>query len=165
MTTHEFATPDPIHLPTLFELIDDSAETTLLAAELGYTPTDPFAVTATFETARGPVTWMFARELLLVGMLEPTGDGDVHIWPTLTARGRAAAMFDLCAPEGSALLRIDCAPLMQFLALTYACVAPGAEPAHLDVGALVDDILAWGDTLDSGAVKESASRSTEAPSE
>ena len=51
---------------------------------LTYDPQDPYAVALVFHTAEGDVTWMVARELLVVGAGSPTGDGDVMVWPALT---------------------------------------------------------------------------------
>ena len=68
------------------ELIDSTGAATPLETELSYDPADPFAVTATFLTVAGQVRWTFGRDLLIGGLFEPTGDGDVHVWPCLDNR-------------------------------------------------------------------------------
>ena len=68
------------------ELIDSTGAATPLETELSYDPRDPFAVTATFLTVAGQVRWTFGRDLLIGGLYEPTGDGDVHVWPCLDTR-------------------------------------------------------------------------------
>ncbi|MEJ7743255.1 MAG: SsgA family sporulation/cell division regulator [Nocardioidaceae bacterium] len=66
------------------ELIDATGAATPLAAELLYDKSDPYAVAACFRTGLDlPVRWVFARDLLAEGLYEPTGDGDVHVWPCL----------------------------------------------------------------------------------
>ena len=63
-----------------------------LSADFSYNPADPLAVAMTLSTVAGPVTWTFARELLIEGQYEPTGEGDVHVWPCLSPSGEAVVM-------------------------------------------------------------------------
>ena len=74
----------------LQELVDDVSR--LLAAP------------ATLEGVE--VCWTFARELLLDGQYEPTGDGDVHVWPCLSPRGDAVVIR---GPDGAEVGRGGCA--------------------------------------------------------
>src|SRR5690349_12653864 len=49
-----------------------------IVVDLEYDPSDPYAVRFTFHLpGDAPVTWVFARELLLDGISRPTGEGDV----------------------------------------------------------------------------------------
>ena len=49
-------------------------------------------MTASFHLAGGPVRWTFGRDLLSGGLCEPTGDGDVHVWPCVNDQGYAVAL-------------------------------------------------------------------------
>ena len=71
---------------------------------LHYDSADPFAVQATFRTGKGEgVCWVFARDLLTLGVHRPTGDGDVRVWPS-SAGGREVVYIGLNSPDGEALL-------------------------------------------------------------
>jgi hypothetical protein len=113
-----------------------------LTVTLGYDSTDPYAVSATMETASLRITWRFARDLLLGGLLEPTGDGDVHVWPCLDCHGRAALALELCSDSGDALLELPTEVVSTFLDSTLAVVPAGNESAHLDLDALLDELFA-----------------------
>ncbi len=108
---------------------------------LTYDPQDPYAVALVFHTAEGDVTWMVARELLVVGAGSPTGDGDVMVWPALTLELEDAVVIRLQAPGGRLVLRLGLAELDDFLARTLALVPLGTESDHLDLDALVADLL------------------------
>lgn len=60
-----------------------------LDAEVHDDPAAPLAVRTVIETISNPVRWTFARELILNGLFEPTGDGDLHVWPCLHTEGAA----------------------------------------------------------------------------
>jgi hypothetical protein len=111
-------------------------------AALGYDPTDPFAVTVTFHPDDLPVAWTFARCLLTDGLVEPTGDGDVHVWPCLDDEGLAIITVELCSPHGDALVEMPAADVVAFTDRMHAVVAEGDESAHQDVDALLAAILA-----------------------
>jgi hypothetical protein len=87
------------------ELIDAAGGATPLETELAYDPADPFAVSATFNTVAGQVRWTFGRDLLIGGLYEPTGDGDVHVWPCLDNDAHSVVMIELCSPDGEALVQ------------------------------------------------------------
>ncbi|RZI90636.1 MAG: SsgA family sporulation/cell division regulator, partial [Microbacterium sp.] len=76
-----------------------------LSADFSYNPADPWAVAMTLSTVTGPVTWTFARDLLIEGQYEPTGDGDVHVWPCLSPCGEAVVIVELDSPAGETLLQ------------------------------------------------------------
>ena len=104
---------------------------------LRYDSSDPFALTIAFQLSEGPVPWTFARDLLSTGLTEPTGDGDVHVWPGLDDEGFATVSIELCSPNGNALVELRTAEADLFMTRSHAVVAPGAESAHLDVDALI----------------------------
>ena len=60
-----------------------------VASQLTYDSGNPYALTIAFHVNESPVLWTFARELLSVGLTEPTGDGDVHVWPGNNDEGDA----------------------------------------------------------------------------
>jgi hypothetical protein len=123
------------------ELIDSTGCSTPLEAELQYDPCDPYAVTTVFMTGRSQVRWTFGRDLLVAGLYEPSGDGDVHVWPCLGADGHAVVIIELCSPDGEALVQARTGELSAFVERMNRTVAPGTESEHLDVDATIAAIL------------------------
>src|SRR2546430_15433147 len=53
-----------------------------LTASLCYRDDDPYAIRMSFHVGmEDPVEWLFARDLLAVGMQTPVGEGDGRGWP------------------------------------------------------------------------------------
>ena len=113
-----------------------------VGVELSYDPADPFAVAAVFDTGGEQVRWTFARDLLRLGLFEPAGDGDVHVWPSDDEGGDEVVILELCSPDGESTLQASAVALAGFLADTARAVPFGAESDHVDVDALVAAILA-----------------------
>ena len=90
------------------------------------------------------VRWVFARDLLAAGLYEPTGDGDVHVWPCLDARGRAVTIIELSSPDGEALMQARSDEVCEFLSRTEAIVPRGTEAGLMDVDTALGKILAAG---------------------
>jgi len=134
-------TPLTVTQPLMLELIDSSGSGTALQAELRYDPRDPYAVTAVFMTGATPVRWTFGRDLLIEGLYEPTGDGDVHVWPCLDADGRAVVIIELCSPDGEALVQARTGDLSTFVERMNQAVEPGSESDHLDIDAALASIF------------------------
>ena len=124
------------------ELIDSTGAATPLETELSYNSRDPFAMTATFMTVAGQVRWTFGRDLLIGGLYEPTGDGDVHVWPCLDNDAHSVVMIELCSPDGEALVQARTAEITSFVERMTAAVAPGSEAAHLDIDSAIAAIFA-----------------------
>jgi hypothetical protein len=124
------------------ELIDGTGSATPIQAELHYDPRDPYAMTAVFLTGDSEVRWTFGRDLLLEGISEPIGDGDVHVWPCMDADGRPVVLIELCSPDGEALVQARTGDLASFLDRVTAAVPPGAEPRLLDIDAALASIFA-----------------------
>jgi hypothetical protein len=122
-------------------LILDRATSRHIAAHLHYQHDDPIAVHLSFPAAisfeGGDVEWVFARDLLDLGLRFPSGDGDVRIWPCAPGR----AMIEICSPQGTALIEFPSAELRHFLQWAYAAVPAGEECAHLDMDTAIADIL------------------------
>lgn len=124
------------------ELIDPTGTVTPIDAELQYDPLDPYAVTTVFRTGTSTVRWTFGRELLSDGLYEPSGDGDVHVWPCLDSDGRAVVIIELCSPDGEALVQAKTGDLSTFVERMSRAVERGDESAHLDVDATIAAIFA-----------------------
>ena len=124
------------------ELIDANGHATPLEAELRYESADPYAIAACFDTGEARVRWVFARELLASGAYEPTGDGDVHVWPCLDARGRAVTIIELSSPDGEALMQARSDDVTEFLRRTESLVPSGSETHLIDVDEAIAQLLA-----------------------
>lgn len=111
-----------------------------LSAEFSYDPADALAVAMTLSTVAGPVTWTFARELLIEGQYEPTGDGDVHVWPCLSASGEAVVIVELDAPAGETLLQFPTRAVQDFVYASLETVPLGHE--EIDVDSWLEGLLA-----------------------
>ena len=59
--------------------------------------------------------WTFGRDLLCEGLYEPSGDGDVHVWPCLDSDGHAVVIIELCSPDGEALVQAKTGDLSVFV--------------------------------------------------
>ncbi|MGO4257975.1 SsgA family sporulation/cell division regulator [Marmoricola sp. RAF53] len=124
------------------EFVDAEGQSTPLDAEFEFDPADPFAVTILFKGEPVPVRWTFARELLIEGFYEPTGDGDVHVWPCLSASGRAVVILELISPSGEVLIQVSSRELSTFIHRMVAMVPPGTESDLLDLDATVAALFA-----------------------
>jgi hypothetical protein len=87
------------------------------------------------------VAWTFGRDLLIGGLVEPTGDGDVHVWTCLDERGLAALVVELCSPAGDALVQFRPDDVASFSERMLSAVPEGEEPAHLDIDAMIAEIM------------------------
>lgn len=126
------------------DLIDSTGTSTPIEAELQYDPRDPYAVTTVFMTGRSQVRWTFGRDLLTAGLYEPSGDGDVHVWPCLDSDGHAVVIVELCSPDGEALVQAKTGDLSAFVDRMSKAVVPGTESEHLDLDSTIAAIFAAG---------------------
>jgi hypothetical protein len=111
-----------------------------LVASLSYSIEDPYAVRCAFHAGLGkPVEWVFARDLLAVGIRRHEGAGDVRVWPS-GADGRVLCI-ELSSPLGEALFEAPATDVASFLAVTYRLVPKGQEPGHIDIDAELDSLL------------------------
>jgi len=133
--------PVTVTQPVTLELIDPTGTVTPIEAELQYDPRDPYAVTTIFMTGSSQVRWTFGRDLLTEGLYEPSGDGDVHVWPCLDSEGHAVVIIELCSPDGEALVQARTGDLSSFIDRMSAAVPRGTESEHLDVDAAISAIL------------------------
>jgi hypothetical protein len=136
--------PTTVEVETSLRLVAPDATSLPVRASLRYDPIDPYAVHVLFhaESAGGEaVGWSFARELLVAGLDEPAGIGDVRVWPWATPRGDFVALA-LSSPDGNALFEVPRSVLVRFLRRTYVVVPRGREADHLDVDTAVSRLLA-----------------------
>ena len=103
-----------------------------LSAEFRFDAADPWAVTMILSTVAGPVDWTFARDLLVEGQYEPTGDGDVHVWPCLSPSGEAVVIVELDSPSGETLLQFPTRAIQNFVYAALETVPLGAEEVDVD---------------------------------
>ena len=120
--------------------VDDEGCQANLDSDMVYDHRDPFAMSIVFKTLPA-VTWTFCRELLLTGMYEPTGDGDVHVWPCLSGDGEAVVIFEFCSPDGEVLVQAGQRECARFAERMLASVPQGEEPSHLDLDATIYQLL------------------------
>src|SRR3954471_20708744 len=111
--------------------VDAEVEHTLVA-EFVYDPADACAVTMVLQTVSGPVHWTFARELLVEGQYEPAGDGDVHVWPCLSAAGEAVGFLELSSPVGKTMLQFPARAVQEFVHSSVDAVPLGREQVDVD---------------------------------
>ncbi|HVW41914.1 MAG TPA: SsgA family sporulation/cell division regulator [Amycolatopsis sp.] len=109
-------------------------------SRLSYVGSEPFSVNIAFRTERGRwVEWTFARDLLVTGLTEPAGMGDVRVRPDLAA-DEDILILEIESPDGYALVEIEREDVERFLDAATAVVPIGAESEHFDVDAFIDEI-------------------------
>src|SRR4051812_22692210 len=84
----------------VLQCLDARGRTVDLPACFGYDPSDPWAVWITFPGPNDDVRWALGRDLLLQGLTDPAGEGDVQLWPSIDEDGRAAVVVEFCSPDG-----------------------------------------------------------------
>jgi hypothetical protein len=122
------------------QFVTMNGSATPVLSRLSFVGSEPFAVTIAFRTDRGAwVEWTFARELLVTGLVEPAGIGDVRIRPDLATHEDTVA-FEIESPEGYALVEIEREDVEDFLDRTLEIVPLGQESENFDVDAFIDEI-------------------------
>ncbi|GAA4660943.1 SsgA family sporulation/cell division regulator [Amycolatopsis dongchuanensis] len=105
-----------------------------------YVARDPYAVTLAFRTARGNwIEWCFARDLLVGGLSEPTGLGDVRVRPDL-AFEHEVLVIELESPDGYAVVETRRADVERFVVASHEVVPVGGESGFVDVDAFIAQI-------------------------
>jgi hypothetical protein len=123
-----------------------SDQTTLpLVARLSYSREDPYALSIAFEAGLDePVKWIFARDLLSMGIRGREGLGDVTVWPSAGSEDGvpgSALHIELSSPLGHAHFEAPAGEISDFLRRTYQIVPAGEESEHIDVEAGLNDLL------------------------
>ena len=135
-----------VDIGTTMRLVAPDFATVSVRASLRYDPDDPYAVCVMFHpdgSDSDQVAWSFSRELLAKGLEEPTGIGDVRVWPWTTPRGESVALA-LSSPDGNALFEINRAVVQRFLRRAYSLVPRGRESGHVDMDTALTKLLAGG---------------------
>jgi hypothetical protein len=135
--------PTRVQVEVSLSLVVPEGSALPVQASLRYEPADPYAVHVVFHAGDEPgaqVSWSFARQLLVDGLTEPSGMGDVRVWPWIGDEGPVAALA-LSSPDGHALFEVPRKSLENFLASTYTQVALGGESEHLDLDATLANLL------------------------
>ena len=121
-----------------FVLLNES--TTPVLSRLSYHAEEPFAVTVAFRTERGRwIEWTFARDLLVTGMTEPSGLGDVRIRPDLSEDDELLTL-EIESPDGYASFELEREDVRTFLDASCELVPLGEESEHFDVDGLIEEI-------------------------
>ena len=85
----------------------------------------------------------YSRRILLIeGFFEPTGDGDVHVWPCLNSEGAAVVILELSSPSGEVLVQIGSRDLSSFIHQMVAMVPQGSEESQVDLDAEIEKLFA-----------------------
>ncbi|MFD0856242.1 SsgA family sporulation/cell division regulator [Actinomadura adrarensis] len=121
-------------------LVVPDRTTVPLLAGLEYAAADPYAIRMAFYVGEDePVEWIFARELLTVGIVRRVGDGDVEVWPSETDDD--ILHIALSSPFGNALFEAPLSPMADFLHRTYEVVPAGRESEYIDIDAELGNLL------------------------
>lgn len=104
-----------------------------------YTSDQPFTVRAVFHVDDADVTWVFARDLLIDGLMADSGEGDVRIRPL--SGGRDQIAVDLRSPSGHVTLLADREPVVHFAQESLQLVPMGDETSHLDLDRWIVQML------------------------
>ncbi|MEU4098727.1 SsgA family sporulation/cell division regulator [Streptomyces sp. NPDC026673] len=101
-------------------------------AEFRYDQTDPLAVSLALRTPEGSIVrWTVSRDVLFEGTEEPSGIGDVRLWPS-RVRARRVVLLRLEVQDLSSLFELDLARLRGWLEETFQLVPPGTEFDHVE---------------------------------
>ncbi|MFC4055086.1 MULTISPECIES: SsgA family sporulation/cell division regulator [Actinomadura] len=120
-------------------LVVPDRTTVPLLAGMEYAADDPYAIRMAFYVGDDePVEWIFARELLTVGIVRKVGDGDVEVWP---GSDDGTLNIALSSPFGDALFEVPLSPLADFLHRTYQAVPAGEESEFIDIDAELENLL------------------------
>ena len=142
----EFEFPDTlpvIESRVAVERFDETGSLVQSDALFSYDPSDPFAATLTLKASPHDVRWTFARELLIDGLFEPAGEGDVVVFPFLDPEtGSAVTVLGLRSPGGEFMAQVPKQDLQAFVRAMLDSVSLGAESDLMDLDRLVDLLVA-----------------------
>ncbi|WP_210587678.1 SsgA family sporulation/cell division regulator [Streptomyces sp. GESEQ-35] len=117
-----------------------------LQARFSYDESLPLEVRVEFSNATGGVVaWALSRDLLIAGLHQPSGHGDVRIWPPCRRHDGHSLWVLLQGRIGAALLEIRVAPLHAWLVRTLRSVPFGTEGLSMDWDESFERVLAQWD--------------------
>lgn len=116
-----------------------------LEAEFHFTGVDPLVVSVELHIPEGPVVrWAISRDLLFDGTEEPSGMGDVRLWPSVVS-GRRVVFMRLEVQGTACLIEMDPGQLQEWLVETFELVHPGTEFEQVDWDATVAALIEEGE--------------------
>ena len=117
-------------------------DTITRTVSLRYSAADPYAVRAVFREDDVEIEWVFARDLLRIGLSADISGAEVAVWPIwpIWRNGDGVAIL-LISPEGEAMLEASGDDVRDFLDRTTAVVPYGEEGRFIDLDALVARLL------------------------
>lgn len=128
---------DAVH-QSQFVLLNDS--TTPVLSRMSFHTNEPFAVTVAFRSELGRwIEWTFARDLLVTGLTEPAGIGDVRVRPDLSQDDEMLTL-EIESPDGYAAFELEREDIESFVQATLDLVPIGSESEHFDVDGLIEEI-------------------------
>ncbi|MET8945231.1 SsgA family sporulation/cell division regulator [Streptomyces sp. NPDC004542] len=133
------------HLTVEIHAVISATEALSVEARFTYDPADPLAVRMDFPSPQDRVPpWFFSRDLLSAGLLAPSGDGDVRVWPPCRCHGPTTVRILLRGGRAAAVLYVPAAALQDWLETTYTVVPAGEEDTHLCLDEVVRRLLGHG---------------------
>ena len=128
---------DAVH-QSQFVLLNNS--TTPVLSRMSFQVAEPFAVTVAFRAGQGRwIEWTFARDLLVTGLDEPAGIGDVRVCPDLCEDDELVTL-EIESPDGCAVFDMERADVESFVNTTLELVPLGTESEYFDIEVLVAEI-------------------------
>lgn len=119
-----------------------------LTARFYYSGEDPYAIHVTFRAGLDePIEWVFARDLLSMGMVGCEGIGDVRVWPSAGSEGGAPGRvlnIELSSSFGQAHFEAPTEEISEFVRRTCQIVPAGQESDHLNFDSELTDMLRRG---------------------
>jgi sporulation and cell division protein SsgA len=119
-----------------------------LVARFIYSREDPYAIRVAFRVEQDKlVEWVFARDLLSMGMRGREGLGDVTVWPSsgagVSGFGRVVNI-EISSPFGRAHFEVSVKEIAEFLRYTCQIVPAGEESELMDFEDELTDLLRGG---------------------
>jgi hypothetical protein len=109
-----------------------------LGGRFRYSAADPFVVRLDLILdVEVEVTWFLGRDMFAAGLLAPSGDGDIRVWPSCGPQ-QARLFLRLRGTDGEATFEADLEMLRTWLDRTYQAVPAGTESGHVDWDAVAD---------------------------
>ena len=124
-------------IATVISLMLSGRQDSLLAT-MEFDTSDPFAVSLTFHGNESSIEWVFARSLVIDGLQNTAGSGDVQIW----LEDAGMAIIRLESPSGTAVLRTPVLPLTVFVDDMLSLTPLGHELDGLNIYKELNDLLA-----------------------
>ncbi|MDV6013140.1 SsgA family sporulation/cell division regulator [Haloechinothrix sp. LS1_15] len=120
------------------------SEHTPVLSRWSYDPEEPYAVTVAFQIGVDQwVEWVFARDLLMAGVVGPAGIGDVRFVPfdePDSEHGERLLLLQIESDQGRASWFLNRDEADEFLEMTLQIVPSGEEENHFDVDKLIEEI-------------------------